>query len=760
MAYTPNASFNFTDTTYTPDADYVFGVVVEDNVGSFDVTLDDASSNIVADFYVSGTFDVQIDDAVGSFVALRSDYRGNFSVQLDDCVAGVVGNYDANVTRLTIHENISPIEDTTNLPPEKTCFVKEQGTRLDHGVCDQQLDALFLFDCTDMVTQNGTFLDRSVCFSYEDGTFLDDSTCFNYEQGTFIDQARCAAYEEGSYVPYGNCAVMQQMTKVYPYRWKMINQDSNRQIDFLHPVFLEPFPPYDYSIDGNVDFNDTNYIPDGDFDFNFGRPANLYVRHIWGVLTNSYCSPWNEATYTEVKHCSVIEETKQPDHGRTQWVDLPRPDPDPDPPSGTTYTVPIQEVYPVLNTILVTLDDGTTPIQLDALNLSIDADSYTWTFGAELIDPAEISLVKQLPDGTAIKLFITINGYAWHVLVEKILTNRTFGRESVKISGRGLTGLLSKPYEQTTSVSFGVTKNVDQLIDLILPLGWNEGGDLYWLLGDDPVGSPLTWAVDAGAYSYTNKTPIEAIGDLTKDIGVMVVPSRDSQEIYFKSRYPVMPWDFGSVAVDIAIPDAAIIELSEEPVSSFQANGVYIHGGEIGGEFARVRLNGTAGDRLAPTVANSLMTDPDGIQHLGRRILSGQYAQPKIKSITTFMDGVTVPLIDIGDFVGLTVDAVETRGIVNAVSISAKHGEVMQSITIGESTPNTWVAFKEILPKDPVLVGEITSTDTITSLMLLADKVGVVRVRGTGTVGLNYYIQGGAIIDEAPNITQLADIVV
>jgi len=231
----------------------------------------------------------------------------------------------------------------------------------------------------------------------------------------------------------------------------------------------------------------------------------------------------------------------------------------------------------------------------------------------------------------------------------------------------------------------------------------------------------------------------------------MIVPSTDSQEIYFKSRYPVLPWNFNLVAVDIAIPDSAILQLTEEPTSSFQANGVYIHGNEIGGELSFVRLNGTAGDRLAPTVFNSLMTTDVATRHLAGRVLGGQYAQPKIKSITTFMDGALVPFIDLGTFVGLTVDAVETRGIVNGCNISVKFEEVTQTITIGEATNNTWVAFKEILPKNPMLVGTLVSTDGTTSLMTLLGT-GVVRVRGTGNVNGKYYIRSSEIVGEAPDL--------
>lgn len=795
MPYTPNGAFNFTDTVYTPDGEYLFGEydpegnilatldgVTADFVGKLEtpegvitaalddvtaefvgeleltpegdiaVTLDDVTSNLNAYIPLEGNILATLDGVTADFQALIVTNLGIFqNVTLDGCTAEFVGEYDPLVFRFTTITNCAAHENTVKLPPTQACVPYEQSTPLNLDKCASYQNGTILFECTYIVNENGTPLNYDLCSVHEEASFLSGLTCFTYEQGTFIDYQSNAEYEQATFLDSASCAVMQQMTKVYPDHWCAVYQDSNRQYDFLHPVMLEPLPPYDDPNSVNSNFTQTNYTPDGNFEFNFGRPSNLQLGHIWGVHSTTTCSDFQRADYHEKPLCAAMEETKYPDPGRTPWIDFPRPDPGPNPPSGDTYIVPRQEVYTMQNTILVTLDDDLTEIDIDELNLSVDADSYTWVFSAQLHDPEQIDLIKQLPDGSAKILHITINGYVWHVLVEKISTTRIFNEQSVSITGRGLTALLGKPYNQRESVNTGSDTDIRVIVDNILPLGWNDLGDLYWLLGDNPVSSPVYWTVDGGAYGYQNKTPIEAIGELARDIGVMVVPSTDSQEIYFKSRYPVLPWSFGLVAVDIAIPDSAILQLTEEPVSSFQANGVYIHGNEIGGELTFVRLNGTAGDRLAPTVNNSLMTNVVGNRHLGERILSGQYAQPKIKSITTFMDGTLVPFIDLGTFVGLTVDGVETRGIVNGSSIDVKFGEVTQTIVMGESTPNVWVSFNELLPKDPMLVGTLSSTDGTTSLMVLLDG-GVVRVRGTGSVSAKYYIRSGEIVSLAPNL--------
>ena len=527
-------------------------------------------------------------------------------------------------------------------------------------------------------------------------------------------------------------------------------------VDFTASAYSPPVSPvFDFNERPTVDFTFYDYglsiwSRHDDLDYTTPYTSSLIsvaTDNQLGLIKHLVCSPVEVSQQVEVKRCFPVDETRYPPQGETPWIDNPRDPVDPDPPGGDpSLVVPTQEVYRMQNIINVTLDDDVTVLTMSRVLLSLDADSHTWKFSGDLLDPADAALVKQAVDGTPVKLHITINGYVWHVVVERTSTNRKFGSKSVSISGRGISGLLSKPYQQPLSVNFGSLLTVQQIADTILPAGWSN------------VWSTVTWNVDGGAYSYTQKTPIDALKEIADNIGAMLIPHPSTQVVEFKPRYPVLPWDFAGTNVDVLIPDAAIVELVEEPLSNFQGNGVYIHGDEIGGELAFVKLNGTAGDRLLPTASNSLMTDVVGLRALGSRQLASQAPQPQIKSVTTFMDGTIMPFVNVGTFVGFDVDGAVEKGIVNGVSINATHAAVEQTLSIGESTPNAWVAFAEILPKDPMLVATLSSTDGVTSLMLMLDG-GIVRVRGTGTAGDKYYIRSGEISGEAPNQT-LSNIVI
>ena len=392
--------------------------------------------------------------------------------------------------------------------------------------------------------------------------------------------------------------------------------------------------------------------------------------------------------------------------------------------------------------VSVTLED-LTEIDVDNIKLDYDRDSFAWVFSAELLDAAQIPLIKPLSDGSAVKLIVTLNSYVFHILVEKLPHRRRFGEKRTTISGRGLSAELAAPYYQATTGMQGDLLAIQQLAALHVPAGWT----LNW--------QHVTWNVPGGAYSYQNRTPIQAIADIADAAGAFVRPSRDSKVLDVIPVYPVLPWSFGSVSLDVAIPEDIIVEVTHRDTSRQYANGVYVHGAEIGGEVGFCRLNGTAGDVLMQTYSNPLMTDVVGIRAQGERLLASEFTQPDIEGLTVPLDSSTMPLLEVGTFIGATIDGNETRGIVNALSLSARRDppEIYQTVRIGEDTNNQWIAFQTLLPKDPLLIGTLQSTDGSTSVMQLIDG-GVMIVRGTGTVGEKYYIRSGQIQGEAPNMTQ------
>lgn len=432
-----------------------------------------------------------------------------------------------------------------------------------------------------------------------------------------------------------------------------------------------------------------------------------------------------------------------PAHLVGEIVDIPRPPPYVSP-DHVTVTIPTKQVYQMQHSISVTLEN-LTPISVDAVHLSLDADSFAWSFSANLLDLTQLDLVKQPTDAPPVTLVITIDGTVFKMLVEKITRNRSFAKNSIALSGRSLSALLSSPYEQPRSATQSSLMTVQQIAALELPSGWT----LNWQCQD--------WNVPSGAFSYTSKTPIQVITEIAASIGAIVVPSRNAKVLNVITRYSVLPWNFTATTPDLVIPDAAIISLSYRNIVPTQANAVYIHGSEQGGILSRCRLNGTAGDKLSATVTNALMTDVYGTRQLGEKILADNYEQPAIQSITMSLGG-DYPLVNVGVFVRINIDGGQVRGVVNSVSIDASLDKISQTIQIGNESTNVWTAFKEIMPSSPLLVGTVASVDGQTSLVTLIDG-GVIRCRGVGAVSEKWYIRNGALESKAPSLT-LSEIVI
>jgi hypothetical protein len=309
------------------------------------------------------------------------------------------------------------------------------------------------------------------------------------------------------------------------------------------------------------------------------------------------------------------------------------------------------------------------------------------------------------------------------------------------------------PYESQNSMTFGAIMSNQQIAESFLPNGWS----INWNL---PV-----WNVPPNTYSHSNKSPIQALSDLVKNCGGMLVPHRASQEFNVLPRYPVLPWDFSSVAPNITIPDSAILNLTEEPTSKYGTNGVHIHGEGDNGKQAHVRRTSTAGDRLAPTVSNSMMTDSTAIRSLGERVLASGQPQPSINSFGTWMtdSGGDIPLFQIGYLVQIELNSVITKGIASSVKISStlvnNAVEVSQSIGISENTNNLINLFDKIRPVEPLQVATLSSNVGDECIVSLVGG-GSVQLFGNGTVGQKYYIQGRELKTQAPSFAQLPDVVI
>ena len=422
-------------------------------------------------------------------------------------------------------------------------------------------------------------------------------------------------------------------------------------------------------------------------------------------------------------------------------IDLPRP-----PPAtsvvttangGIALVIPTLENYAMQHTISAKIVATNAAVKLDRISLSYDVDMFAWNFSGVLASKEDLALFN-MASLDPIELQITIDGYVWLVIVEKIPERKSFGKTEITLTGRSLSALLGAPWILPASFTAGSDMTIQQLANALLPIDWT----INWQCP--------TWIVPAGTYSYTQQTKIQALKALADNIGAILKPARDSKTIDVIPRYPVTPWNYNAtgIAPDLTIPDSAIESVGIESRMTSPINGVYVHGGD-NGVLAFCRLNGTAGDVLAPTETNVLITDQQAARMLGERILAGRATPPVTSSVTTFLGG-DFPLADVGMLVAVNGE----RAIINGVSIDVDFSKVRQIITLGDQTSNIYAKLIALMPQYPLLVGRLVSTSGDISVLTLLDG-GVITARGTGTVGNNYYVRNGFIETAAPNLTQV-----
>lgn len=413
---------------------------------------------------------------------------------------------------------------------------------------------------------------------------------------------------------------------------------------------------------------------------------------------------------------------------------------------GSTRFVPRLRSYIVIHDIDVYSLSDSHPIHAARVALSLDADAWAWRFSATLLGRDALDAVMPDSGGAPVALGVEINGHVWHVLVEDWEEDRSHGRRGIQVSGRGLSAVLGVPSELPGSGTSATAMTLQQLVESHLPIG--HGWTVDWTAPD--------WLVPAGAWSWHDLAPIQAMHAIAQGVGLVLVPAAAENRIVVQPRYPVLPWDFDAATPDLVIPDTAILRLARRQAIATQANAVYVHGGEVGGVLARVKRTGSAADRLAATQSHPIITHADAARALGSRILAGQHRQPEVRSVTTPLGGVW-PLADLGQLLRVEADGTYDLGIINAVSIEATRAasqvSARQTLTLGEDTPNQWSAFRGLLPGDPLLAGTIAASHGDGTVTVDLVGGGGMRVRGTGSIGQAVYVRGGRVEGAAPALT-------
>ena len=298
----------------------------------------------------------------------------------------------------------------------------------------------------------------------------------------------------------------------------------------------------------------------------------------------------------------------------------------------------IRESYLLMNIITTVVLPDRTPLELPSMEISLDIDSFSWSFTGQLWGASNIALVEPDKDGLK-QIEVNINGWKWIFIVERYSTDRRHGDERYTIYGSSRTQLLASPYAPQRSKSNGANLNAKQAITEELA---NTGFTATYPNLNDY--STPDWIMPGGSFSYQNQTAMQVVAKIATTAGSVIIPSRENDQVSIQPRYPASPWHWNTSTMDKIVPASMVISLSANWRPEQAYNAVYVSGTNAG-VAVNVKRTGSNGNNPAPDILEDWLTETQVNTERGRNEL----AKGGNQSITT----IELPLTDTNTAPGL-----------------------------------------------------------------------------------------------------------
>ncbi len=341
----------------------------------------------------------------------------------------------------------------------------------------------------------------------------------------------------------------------------------------------------------------------------------------------------------------------------------------PGPQPGEIIVVPVRRTYIVINSITLHRVDTGAELHAYSFNMSLDYQSWTWAWNASLHSDAAPHLGRDSA-GDPPELAVFVNGVEFRLRLERKSRDRRFSPTRWAVSGRGKASVLGSDDAPRQSFRNTADRTAQQLMADVLtvngvPMGWT----IDWGLDD--------WLVPAGAWALQGNY-IDAINDIAGAAGGYVQPHNTAATLRVLPRYPLPPWEWGSVTSYVQIPDDAAEVEGTDYIDKPAYNRVFV-GGIGAGVFGPFTRAGTAGNVIAPPVTHALITHPDVHRQRGIAELSDTGRQEIITLNMQVLpeSGVIVP----GQFVRYQGEST-VMGIVRSTSIDWNRPRLRQTLEV------------------------------------------------------------------------------
>ncbi|TYZ40155.1 hypothetical protein C2U34_24340 [Ralstonia solanacearum] len=172
------------------------------------------------------------------------------------------------------------------------------------------------------------------------------------------------------------------------------------------------------------------------------------------------------------------------------------------------------------------------------------------------------------------------------------------------------------------------------------------------------------------------------IGRIVESVGGYVNAHPRLRTLMAKPRYPVLPWNWAAEVPDRTLPIDVVKTLNLRWQEKPTFNAVYVCG-ERQGVSGHVVRAGSAGDLVAPTMVDALITHADAARERGRSILADVGRQARVTLELPMLN--TLGLLDPGLMLAVGEGGSTWHGLVRATSIGAEWTEslsVRQTIEV------------------------------------------------------------------------------
>lgn len=345
----------------------------------------------------------------------------------------------------------------------------------------------------------------------------------------------------------------------------------------------------------------------------------------------------------------------------------------PAPPSAATTSIPARSSYHVVHTMSAVDQRDSSPIDLVDVSISTDVDSVVWSLRATAAGGAET--FNQLTSGDPpVILSVNLSGIEWAFVIDSVSRSRAHNADQVSLTGRSVTAACGTPFQPETNWTNNGATTGAQLAALS---NLYTGVSVEWGVTD--------WIIPDQVFSFSG-TPMAVVKRVAEAVGAVVTSHQTLPLLYVRPRYPTMPnaWIAGAPEVDIAFE--AVVTESFERADQPEYTGVYLSGQQAGA-LGFVQLDGTNGGTLHPLVTDLLLTEGPAIRQRGESILGASGEQARVTLALPVLQGVGEPgVLSLGQIAQVRDPSSNWRGMVRAVSVTARHGSMSQSVTFERHT--------------------------------------------------------------------------